>query len=323
MEGSQAPRKLAPMYVPDVLRWIPLGLARCSLGTALLLGGCADETPPRFAGELSLALTDDQLEATWPAASDDVRVEAYLVHVDGAAVARLDRDALGYTLEGVQERTTRTLWVTAVDASGNESAPLEASLSVPDRTPPLFPADARMTVTGDSEQVTLSWPPATDEGAVHYVVFSGEHEIGTVTVPTFTLSRAAVDAAWEAETTVLAIDDADNRSSTLASRWEQFFFFSPTEREEMRRRESAAALRMGALGNVIGAWGPGPRDDAMLDVLAGEPVYGDVADVLDSAAAVSDYPSRPPTDDSNAGDGGLSRRDDSGEASILGPSERR
>jgi hypothetical protein len=301
MEGSQAPRKLAPMYVPaapDVppaLRWIALGLARCSLGTALLLGGCADETPPRFAGELSLALTDDQLEATWPAASDDVRVEAYLVHVDGAAVARLDRDTLGYTLEGVRERTTRTLRVTAVDASGNESAPLEAGLSVPDRTPPLFPADARMTVTGDSEAVTLSWPPATDEGAVHYVVSSGDHEIGTVTVPTFTLSRAAVDAAWEAETTVLAIDDADNRSSTLASRWEQFFS-SPREREEMML--------------LIGALGPG-MNDALLDVLAGGSAYGSAEDLLAEdtalgvATAVSESPFAPPTYDSNAALGGI------------------
>ncbi len=283
---------LLPMPTVPALRWFHIGLVTCSIGTSLVVGGCADQPPPRFTGELTLALTEDQLAATWPAASDDVRVEAYLVHVDGAAVARLGRDTLSYTLQSVQERATRLVRVTAVDAAGNESAPLEASFSVPDRTAPRFPTDARMTATGNSLEVTLHWPPASDEGAVHYVVRSGERELGTVTEPTFTLPRAAVDADFSAETSVLAIDDADNQSAALVSRWSQFFS-SPQERQHwligaepptrMERDEENRRAVEGLLGLMNGG-----SHEAAADILAGGAAYGSTADVAgDHGAAVS------------------------------------
>jgi len=285
--------------VPPALQWL-LGFARCSVGVSLLLSGCADQTPPRFAGELTLALTGTHIDATWPAATDDLRVEAYLIHLDGAAVARLDRDTLGYIVDGLQERTTRAVRVTAVDAAGNESMPLEATLSIPDRTLPLFPADARMNATGDLRQVTLTWPPATDEGAVHYVVFTGNQEVGTVILPTFTFSRAAVDADFSADTSVQAIDDAGNRSLALVSRWEQFFL-SPQWREERRLAERAAEARLAHDGEVnlfLPLFGANDADTAFEDVLAGQAVYGSASD----GVGVSELPR--PAGDSNGGVGG-------------------
>lgn len=280
----------APTVPPSLQRLFSFGLARCSIG-ALLLGGCADHTPPRFAGELTVALAGDQLAATWPAASDDVQVDAYLVHVDGKAVARFGRETLQYTVEGLRERTTRTVRVTAVDAAGNQSAPLDASLAVPDRTPPRFPAGARLDVTAaDLAQVTLSWPAASEEGAVRYVVLSEGREIGAVTLPTFTISRAAVDADFSAEISVQAIDDADNRSSALVCHWEQFLL-SPKRREELERD-----------GLRLRAWRA--SDELPLRDILGE-YHGSTADTL-ADELISVATSQPlPQHAAGAGDDGV------------------
>lgn len=219
-------------------------------GLVLACLGCADETPPQFAsGELTFAPTEDHLEVGWPHATDDRHVDAYIVRVDGTAVARVGRDTLAYTVEGVRERTSRALRVTAVDASGNESAPLEGTYAVPDRTPPSFAADARLTAASDEAEVTFRWSSASDEGALQYRVFVGEREIGAAAETTLTVPRAAVGEA-PGEPSVVAIDDAGLRSTALRGRW-------------------VWNLRMGLATRDDIARGAMPVDAALLDRLAG------------------------------------------------------
>jgi len=195
--------------------WASIGAA--ALSCAVL--GCADESPPRFLeGELAVETEGGRINVSWPAAQDDVELDAYVVYVDGQAAARLDSDTREYSLLGVPERTTCTLGVAAMDAAGNESLLLENTVIVPDRTPPAFPTEMPLMANGDEEEVTLRWPASTDAGAVRYVVFAGEDEIGTATSTTLTLPRAVVGSN-PGEPSVVAIDDAGNRSPALRSRW--------------------------------------------------------------------------------------------------------
>lgn len=97
-------------------------------------GTTIDATAPTFGPGATLAasnVTPDQIRVIWPAATDAVAVDHYLVSVDGGSARRVDTTVPGGTLTflatNLTEDTSYDLSVIAVDAADNASTPLEVT----------------------------------------------------------------------------------------------------------------------------------------------------------------------------------------------------
>jgi chitodextrinase len=254
-----------------------------------LASACADGTPPHFAegAELALRAEDGRLAASWPAAEDDREVAAYLVTVNGTPVAR--QSGTEYAVGEAAELASFRVSVTAVDAAGNESAPLAAEATMPDRTPPSFSelAHIDLTATGrpgePARTLTVAWTAATDNAAVTgYEVRAEDALLGTTEATQLEVPGVALGSDYAV--TVVALDAADLRSAPLTARWAD------------SRQAANEAARLGveewltAHGHPdLGALG-GPANP---DLLLGE--VPSMSDVLEEAAGVA--PWRPSTDD--------------------------
>ena len=258
-----------------------------STAAGVLLAGlasaCTDGTPPHFAdgAALTLRAEDGRLAASWPAAEDDRGLDAYLVTVNGTPVAR--QAGTAYAIGEAAELATFRVSITAVDAAGNESAPLAAEATMPDRTPPSFSelAHIDLTATGSlgepARTLTVAWNAATDNAAVTgYEVRAGEALLGTTEATQLEVPGVALGPDYAVS--VVAIDAADLRSAPLTARWAD------------SRQAANEAARLGmeewltAHGHpAFGALDPPPG----LDLLSGE--VPRVSDALDEAAAVGPW----------------------------------
>lgn len=119
-------------------------------------------TAPTWPAGAALDTTDagsSFVTVAWPAAADDFAVVNYRVFVDGAIVAQLDSSARAHTATGLTAATAYGFSVVAVDAEGNESAPLAVSASTV--AAPDTPGTAALTLhAGPGGRVRLSWDPA-------------------------------------------------------------------------------------------------------------------------------------------------------------------
>jgi chitodextrinase len=96
--------------------------------------------------------------------------------------------ATTYTDNGLAPATSYTYQVVAYDASGNESAPAQASATTwtPDTQAPTAPTNLRATVA-KSGVVTLTWNASTDNvGVVGYRVLANGSQLADVTNTTTT-----------------------------------------------------------------------------------------------------------------------------------------
>lgn len=186
--------------------------ARLALG-ALCLLGCSDTTPPRFdeGAVPELRAEADRVEVSWPVATDDRAVTAYVVEVDGAEVAR--GPERHHTLTGVPELTSPRIAIRALDAAGHASEPIAAQITLADRTPPHFSPDARVVhVPSEAHAVALTWTAASDNVAViSYEVRCDGAVIGTTEQPHFERAELPQGSVLE----VVALDAQGLRSSPL------------------------------------------------------------------------------------------------------------
>jgi len=81
-----------------------------------------DTTAPQWPGAASLTLLQgpNNVQISWPQASDDTAVTSYIVYRDGLEVAQISAPALSYT-DNYDASATYTYTVEAADAAGNES----------------------------------------------------------------------------------------------------------------------------------------------------------------------------------------------------------
>lgn len=136
----------------------------------------ADTTPPAFAGLQALEGVCSALLATWPAAVDDFTPAERIVYrisviprppafpADPLEVTGTTRILLSRLVEG----TLYTVGVTAIDGTGNESAPtppLQATAALSDSEPPAFDGAldmARDLASFSATTLRLRWSAATD-----------------------------------------------------------------------------------------------------------------------------------------------------------------
>ncbi|MFU8946826.1 LamG-like jellyroll fold domain-containing protein [Mycetocola zhadangensis] len=141
--------------------------------------GINDSTAPSTPTNLEGSFSAGAVELDWDASTDNIGVVAYRIYRGTSA----DFVADGATLV---DEVSGTSWaeadasvgiafykVTAVDASGNVSAPTEAvSIAVPDAAAPSVPGG--VTSTADGTSAAISWTESTDNvGVVGYAVYRG------------------------------------------------------------------------------------------------------------------------------------------------------
>ena len=148
------------------------------------------------------------VDLAWDASNDDVGVTGYEIRRGAALLATVAGTA--YTDSGLDCGTPYIYSVTAVDAAGNLSAPVQVSTAtLPDTTAPSMPQD--LSATPRSDSVDLTWTASTDDVAVDaYQISRNNVVIATVQTPGFT------DSGLQSATTyhykVVALDEADNAS---------------------------------------------------------------------------------------------------------------
>lgn len=141
--------------------------------------GTADTVPPSIPADVVGAVTESGVELSWDASDDNVGVTSYQVYRSIDATAALEE----WTLVGETSNTqitdadaefgTSYYAVSALDASGNASAPSEpTAVDVIDVAAPSSPAD--LAAEGSASGVSLTWSASSDNvGIDHYTVYRG------------------------------------------------------------------------------------------------------------------------------------------------------
>jgi fibronectin type 3 domain-containing protein len=112
-----------------------------------LLSTAADLTPPSPpTNVVASALGSNRVNITWQASTDDTGISSYIVTRNGVDVGTSGPNALGWIDATVSGNTSYSYTVSALDPSGNRSAPSSPSSAV---TPAGSPGDPVVAAAGD------------------------------------------------------------------------------------------------------------------------------------------------------------------------------
>src|SRR6266513_2384011 len=177
-----------------------------------------DTTAPSTPTEiLASAVSSSQINLSWTASTDDVKVTRYIVRRDGVKIAT--PVSTSYADTGLSAATTYSYTVAARDAAGNIS-PISPSVSVTtasaaDTTPPVTPSGLTAAAAG-STGANLSWSASTDNvGVTGYIVRRDGVQVATPATTSY--ADAGLSAAATYNYTVAARDAAGNSSPISAS----------------------------------------------------------------------------------------------------------
>jgi len=177
-----------------------------------------DTTAPSTPTEiLASAVSSSQINLSWAASTDDVKVTRYIVRRDGVKIAA--PVSTSYADTGLSAATTYSYTVAARDAAGNIS-PISASVSVTtasaaDTTPPATPTGLTAAAAG-STGANLSWGASTDNvGVTGYIVRRNGVQVATPATTSY--ADTGLSAATTYSYTVAARDAAGNISPNSAT----------------------------------------------------------------------------------------------------------
>jgi fibronectin type 3 domain-containing protein len=174
-----------------------------------------DVTAPSAPASLSAAAATNpgRVELSWPAASDNVGVTAYEVSRDGTLLG--SSSGTTYSDGTVTGAQTYTYAVVALDAAGNRSEPVTATLTTPDLAPPSAPATVTARAADGPPRVDLTWTAASDDvGVTAYDVLRDGVLAATVTATSW--QDTAVAATQSHTYAVRARDAAGNAGASVS-----------------------------------------------------------------------------------------------------------
>jgi fibronectin type 3 domain-containing protein len=171
-----------------------------------------DVTAPTTPVVSTVANVDDSVTLSWEPSIDDQVLDHYEVWRGGVFVTTLTD--LTFTDFTTAEGQTYSYVVYAVDAVGNRSASLPATISVLDRAAPSVPGSL-VAKSPSKGTVKLTWTISTDNvGVKGYYVFRGTTLVTTLTSATAaTYTVKSLTSAVTYSFTVRAFDAAGNQSA--------------------------------------------------------------------------------------------------------------
>jgi chitodextrinase len=174
-----------------------------------------DHEPPTAPVLVAGAVSPDQVDLSWSAASDDVAVTGYRVLRDGVEVTTVAPETLSYSDEGLASETSYAFVVEALDGAGNATASNEEKVTTPewpDTTPPSAPPELT-GVAVDAWTISLDWgDSADDEGVTGYDVYRDGVLIAELTSADTALLETGLSPGTTYAYQVIARDEAGNLS---------------------------------------------------------------------------------------------------------------
>ena len=161
------------------------------------------------------------MHLTWEPATDENGVVGYQVSRDGTVIGPSTTG--DYDDTGLQEQTTFSYTVAAVDAAGNVGPESEPDTVTTPAKPDLQPPSAPGSLTASDptgNQVTLGWEASTDNvGVDHYVVQRNGSVLDTTPDTSHTDVSLVPGATYDY--VVAAVDAAGNTGPTSSVRVER------------------------------------------------------------------------------------------------------
>ena len=175
------------------------------------------QAPSVPTGLAASAPSQNQVNLTWNASTDNVGVAGYTVYRNGAQLAVVISP--GYTDGSVSASTTYSYTLDAFDFANNHSAqssPVSVTTPAPDTQAPTLPTGLTAPAAG-ATSVSLAWNASTDNvGVTGYTVYRNGSQLATVSGSTLTYSDLTVAANTSYSYTVDAFDAAGNHSAQSA-----------------------------------------------------------------------------------------------------------
>jgi chitodextrinase len=155
-------------------------------------------------------VSDDQIDLTWSASTDNLGVTGYNIYRDDVLVDTSPTNA--YSDTGLAIGTEYEYEVSAFDAAANESARSDPdTATIPDTTAPSVPQNLVATAVSSS-QIDLTWDTSIDNVAVTgYNVYRDNVLVDTT--PTNSYSDTGLAPGTEHDYEVSAFDAASNESA--------------------------------------------------------------------------------------------------------------
>ena len=186
-----------------------------SNGAKLRIQVGPDTVPPTTPGNLTASLgADKSITLRWSAASDDLEVTGYRISRNGSVLKSVGASTLTYSDKNLVDGVTYSYSLVALDGGKNASVAATVSLQLPDSTAPGAPTNVTASQTGP-RTVTLSWGPATDNGAVALYRVRRDGKLYAKTTTT-TFTDTVVDG-YGYRYEVRAEDVAGNLGPTVAA----------------------------------------------------------------------------------------------------------
>ncbi|HEX6034473.1 MAG TPA: DNRLRE domain-containing protein, partial [Anaerolineales bacterium] len=196
-----------------------LGAIR-DLGTGTIYS--VDNVPPSIPTGLATTLvTQNEVNLTWNASTDNVGVTSYTIYRDGASVGTVNGSTTAFQDNSVSPNTTYNYTVEAFDAVGNPSGqsaalPVTTPPIPPDTEPPSVPGNLRTTNLTTSV-VDLAWDASTDNvGVTSYTIYRDGNLLTSVNGSTTTYQDSTLSPGTTYTYTVEAFDAAGNGSGQSA-----------------------------------------------------------------------------------------------------------
>jgi chitodextrinase len=170
------------------------------------------QAPTAPTGLSTSNITENSIDVSWTASSDNVGVTGYDVYQNGNLQTTVA--STSYQATGLTANTSYSFYVIAKDAANNsstQSSTVNATTTAPDTTAPTAPTN--LTASGTTDASTnLTWTASTDNVAVtSYDVLSGATVIGNTTNTSFSVTGLAQNTAYSFS--VIAKDAANNVSN--------------------------------------------------------------------------------------------------------------
>lgn len=173
-----------------------------------------DTTPPNKPIGVSATAGFDQVNLSWDK-NKDTDIFGYNVYVDGVKENKVAIKVNDYSIYLNDYKRTYSLYITAIDTSGNESVPSNTVTSTPieppDTTPPARPYGLK--ATADVGQVILKWSPNVEPDLAGYLIYKDGRLLFTtpITATDFIVS-GGMSYTDDSEFSIVAVDFTGNVS---------------------------------------------------------------------------------------------------------------
>lgn len=167
-------------------------------------------------------ITSDNLQVSWPAASDNYKVKEYKIYLNGSSEPLgvvAGEDIPTFTVTGLAGETAYNIAVKAIDFSGNTGELAGSVTTGPDTSSPVWPAGSSLKARDIRDtSVTLYWDAAADNvGVTQYTVYRDGEQLLTINGNTTEAAVSGLNGATKYTFAVEAEDLKGNKTTDKLS----------------------------------------------------------------------------------------------------------